>query len=141
MLLLFLHSSGIVHMEFILEGVTVNKHRYKEVLCRLCNSICLKHYELWCRKNCLFLHDNAPAHLSVLVLEDLAEQQVTVLPHPPYSSDLTPCNFFFLSHLKEELHGCRIQSTKEIVNDTREAVRHLPASNFQQCFQQPHQRW
>jgi hypothetical protein len=29
---LFFDSSGIVHMEFIPEGVTVNKYLYKEIL-------------------------------------------------------------------------------------------------------------
>jgi hypothetical protein len=38
-------------MKFIPEGATVNKHRYKEILRRLCNSIHNKHPELWRRKN------------------------------------------------------------------------------------------
>jgi hypothetical protein len=29
---LFFDSSGIVHVEFIPEGATVNKHRYEEIL-------------------------------------------------------------------------------------------------------------
>jgi hypothetical protein len=39
MLELFFNSSGIVHMEFIPVGATVNKHHYKEILHRLCNPI------------------------------------------------------------------------------------------------------
>jgi hypothetical protein len=88
MLELFFDSSGSVHREFMLEGVTVNKHCYKEIFCHLCNSIHHKCPELWCRKNWLFLHDNSPAHCSVLVQEELAKQQVTVLPHTLYSPDL-----------------------------------------------------
>jgi hypothetical protein len=42
---LFFDSSEIVHMEFI-PGATVNKHRYKEILRCLRNSICCKHPEL-----------------------------------------------------------------------------------------------
>jgi histone-lysine N-methyltransferase SETMAR len=94
MLELFFNSLGIVHMEFIQEGATVNKHRYKEILRHLCNSICRKHPELWRRKNWLLLHGNAPAHCYVLDQEELAKQHVTVLPHPPYSPDLAPCDFF-----------------------------------------------
>jgi Transposase. len=42
--------TGIFHVEFIPEGSTVNKTRYKE---------------LWFTKNWLLLHDNAPDHLSL----------------------------------------------------------------------------
>jgi hypothetical protein len=89
-------------VEFIPEGATVNKHRYKEILCRLRDSIRRKRSKLWCRKNWLLLYKNAPAHRSVLVQEELAKQQVTVLPHLPYSPDLAPCNFFFLSPLERK---------------------------------------
>ena len=48
------YSIGIVHMEFIPEGATVNKTRYKEILGRLSDSIHHKRPELWRRKNWLF---------------------------------------------------------------------------------------
>jgi hypothetical protein len=32
-------SSGTVHVEFVPEGETVNKHCYKEISCRLDNSV------------------------------------------------------------------------------------------------------
>jgi hypothetical protein len=79
-----------------------DKHRYKEILHRLCNSIRRKRPEFWHTKNWLLLHDNSPAHCSVLVQEELAKQQVTVLPHPPYSLDLAPCDFYFFPWLKKK---------------------------------------
>jgi hypothetical protein len=78
-------------MEFIPEGATVNKHRYKEILRRLLNSIRRKRPELSRRKNWLLIHDSDPAHLSVFVQEELEKQQVTVLPHTLHPSDLAPC--------------------------------------------------
>jgi hypothetical protein len=129
MLELFFNSSGIVHMEFIPEGATVDKHRYNDILSRLHNSIRRKRSELCRKKNWLLLHDNAPAHLSVLVQEELAK-------HPPLSPDLAPCDFFFFSRLKEKLRRYRFLSTEEIVTATREAVRGVPANVFHQCFQQ-----
>jgi hypothetical protein len=35
MLAMFFDPSGIVHMEFLPDGSTVNKHLYKEILRRL----------------------------------------------------------------------------------------------------------
>lgn len=40
-------------------------------------------------------HDNAPSHTSLL--ENLAKKDISVLPHLPYSPDLAPCDFFFIS--------------------------------------------
>ena len=79
-------------MEFIPEDATVNKSHYKEILGLLRDSIRRKRPELWRKKNWLLIHDNVPAHLSVLVQEQLARQQVTVLPHLPYTHVLASCN-------------------------------------------------
>ena len=38
------------------------------------------------------LHDNAPAHKSATVQENLKETGLDVLDHPPYSHDLSPCD-------------------------------------------------
>jgi histone-lysine N-methyltransferase SETMAR len=137
----FFDSSGIIHMEFIPERVTLNKHRYEEILHRLRSSIRCKRPELWRRKNWLLLHDNAPAHRSVLVQEELAKQQVTVLPHPPYSPDPASYDFSFFPRLEGKLRSRRFLSAEEIVTAAREAVQDLPANIFQQCFQQLWQCW
>jgi histone-lysine N-methyltransferase SETMAR len=86
-------------MEFITEGANLNKHCYKEILCCLCNSVWKKYPELRRRKKWLLLHNTIPAHHSLLIEEELAKQQGTVMPHPPYSPDLTPCDLFFFLHL------------------------------------------
>jgi hypothetical protein len=137
---LFSNSSGIVHMEFIPHGATVNKDRYNEILLRLCNSIRRKCPESEGRKNLLLLQDNATAHSSVLVQEELARQHVTVLPHAPYSPNLAPCKFFLFHRFKAKLHGHRFQSSK-VINATRNALRKFPANMFLQCFWQLYQRW
>jgi hypothetical protein len=46
LLKLFFDSSGIVHMDFIPDGATVNKHHYNEILRHLHNSIRRKGPEL-----------------------------------------------------------------------------------------------
>ncbi|KAJ4425780.1 hypothetical protein ANN_27405 [Periplaneta americana] len=127
--------------KFIPQGATVDKILYKEILGRISNSIRRKRPELWHRKNWLLLHDNAPAHRSILVQEELARQQVAVLPHPPYSPDLAPCDFFSLSPHEINPGGRNFYAAEKVMTATREAVRHLPANIFQRCFQQLHKRW
>ena len=56
------------------------------------------------------LHDNAPAHKSATVQEYLKESGLDVLDHPPYSPDLSPCDFCLFPRLKEMLAGHRYES-------------------------------
>ena len=49
------------------------------------------------------LHDNAPAHKSATVQEYQKESGLDVLDHPPYSPDLSPCDFWLFPKLKEML--------------------------------------
>jgi len=39
-------------------------------------------------------HDNAPAHTALRIRQFLTCQGMTLVPHPPYSSDLAPADFF-----------------------------------------------
>lgn len=46
---------------------------------------------------------NASSHTSELVKQVLKSEKVTLLPHPPYSPDPAPCNFFPFSKTKTYL--------------------------------------
>ena len=47
------------------------------------------------------LHDNASSHKCEIVKSFLASEKVKVLNHPPYSPDLSPCDFFLFPRLKK----------------------------------------
>ena len=61
----------------------------------------------------LFHHDNAPAHSSRIVRDVLREFSWKLLPHPPYSPDLAPSDFFLFLKLKEHLKGVYLNNTNE----------------------------
>ena len=56
------------------------------------------------------LHDNVPAHKSATIQEDLKESGLHVLDYPPYSPDLSPCDFWLFPRLKEMLAWHRFES-------------------------------
>ena len=58
----------------------------------------------WCPRHQI-THDNAPAYKSGTVQEYLKESGLDVLDHPPYSPDLSPCDFWLFPRLKEMLAG------------------------------------
>ena len=56
------------------------------------------------------LHDNASSHRCEVVKSFLASEKVKVLNHPPYSPDLSPCDFFLFPRLKKMLSGNKYTS-------------------------------
>jgi len=57
------------------------------------------------RRGVLLLHDNAPAHTAGVATSVAAECGYELLPHPPYSPDLAPSDFYLFPLLKEHLRG------------------------------------
>jgi [histone H3]-lysine36 N-dimethyltransferase SETMAR len=140
MLIVFFDSEGIVRSEFVPRGTTVNSEYYKGVLQRLRNDVRRKRPEKWAN-GFLLHHDNAPCHTSLLIREFLAEKKVPVCPHPPYSPDLAPCDFWLFPKIKSVLKGKRFDTISDIERATTEQLKTLPKEAFQKCFQSWNQRW
>ena len=82
---------GIVHVDWVPEGQTVNHVYYKEVLTNLREQVRRRRRpEMW------VLHqDNARAHNALSVKTFLTKHKITVLELPPYSPDLAACDIFY----------------------------------------------
>jgi len=62
----------------------------------------------------LVSHDNARPHASGAVSEILEKYGWQVLPHLPYSPDMSPSDFDLFSKLKKPLHGKCFRSIEEV---------------------------
>ena len=98
MLICFFDQKGIVHKEFVPPGQTVNAAFYVEVLKRLKENVRMKRPDQWRNNTWLLHHDNAPAHAALLTLRFLTDNNITVVPHSPYSPDLAPSDFFYFQN-------------------------------------------
>jgi hypothetical protein len=79
-------------------------------------------------------HDNAPAHDALRVSEFLAKNYVTKTDHPPYSSDLPPCDFWLFP--KTALKEQRFSDLSDIQQYMETLQRGIPENDFQDCFRQ-----
>jgi len=86
-------------------------------------------------------HDNALAHASLLIRIYLAKYQTSVVPHPPYSSDVAAGYFFLFPKLKTTLKGRRFQTIEEIYENAIRELRAITESAFQEAFQQWKKLW
>ncbi|EGI60875.1 Mariner Mos1 transposase [Acromyrmex echinatior] len=80
-------------------------------------------------------HDNAPSHMAFIVANYLAQSNTPVVPQPPYSPDLAPCDFFLFPRLKRELKGKHWESVENIQKHVTTFLRDIPVEEFQRAFQ------
>ena len=137
----FFDSCGIVHYEYTPEGQTVNKEYYLEVLRCLRDAVQRKWPDLWAAKNFQLHHDKAPAHSAHVIQAFLAKNSMPVLRQPPYSPDLSPCDFWLFPKFKTTMKGRRFESQEDIRKKSTEELRSIPEEEFKTCFQKWQKRW
>jgi hypothetical protein len=71
----------------------------------------------------LVIHtDNSPCHTANGVLDFVSQRKVRFAPHPPYSPDIAPSDFFLFGDLKRQLRGSRFQTDEELLVEIRKLV-------------------
>ena len=120
-------------IDFLERGTSVNSQRYVQTLQKLRARL---------RKNAIIQHDNARPHTSRETNAPLQKMDFTnVLPHPPDSPDLAPCDFWLFPKLKEHLKGTRFVSDEQVTHAVHSWCRQQPASFFCDGLQQLVYRW
>ena len=107
--------NGNEHKEFVLPGQTVNQQFYLKLLQRLHVSVQKKWPEMWSSGDWFLHHNDAPAHTAFSVQQFLAKN-MTVIPHPPYSPELPPCNSFLFPLMKGQMKGKCFADVSEVKN-------------------------
>ena len=62
---------------------------------------------------------------------------IKTVPHPPYSPDLAPCNFW----LFPKLRGCRYETIEEMKEAVTKVIETLTKENFYCAFQKLLERY
>ena len=113
-LIVFFYAEGVIHREFVREGQKVNAEFYVGVLDRLLKRIRRVRTAKFQSSEWLLLHDNAPSHNAAIVKKFLANRNVAVFHHPPYSPDLAPAVYFLFPKLKFSVKGRHFQTVEAI---------------------------
>ena len=110
----FWDTDGVIHIDYLPRGTTMNGQYYADLLVRLRESIKEKRRGK-IRRGVLLQQDNAPVHSSKVAMQSVRDCGFELLPHPPYSPDLAPSDFFLFSKLKKELRGQRYDDDDELM--------------------------
>ncbi len=130
MLILFFDSRGVIHHEYVPEGLTVNAMFYVQVLDHLCKCIARVRPEMWIDRKFFFLYDNAHPHTAAIVQQFLPKKGVAQLSHPPYLPDLPSPDYFAFPKLKLELKGDHYALIEDIQKSVTAKLKAFSISNL-----------
>jgi len=89
----------------------------------------------------LILHDNGCPHLGKVVTDLLSKYEWKVVPHAPYSPDMSPPDFDLFPKLKEPMHGHRFSSLEEVSAAVTRAIQGLNKSGTLNGIENFPKRW
>ena len=137
----FFDNTGMIYMPWVPTGQTVNKEYYVEVLREFRKRFYRKRRALFKSGQWHFNQDNATVYNSILVTDYLTKMGTKTVPHPPYSPDLAPSDFWLFPKLKEKLRGCRYETIEEMKEAVTKIIDTLTQEDFHGAFQKLLERY
>jgi histone-lysine N-methyltransferase SETMAR len=93
MVMALFDSKGLIYTHIVPRGTTINAIYTVKVLGIFMKNVKKKRPAM-VEQEWFFHWDNAPVHTAAVVKEWIAANGLQLLPHPPYSPDLAPADFF-----------------------------------------------
>ena len=131
---------GVLFVDYLEKGKTINSERYIGQLMRLKNEIDEKRLQMK-KKKVIFHQDNAPCHKSLATMAKLNELSFELLPHPPYSPDLAPSDHYLFADRKKMLQGKRFYSNEEVITETNAYFEAKDKSFYNNGIEMLEKRW
>jgi histone-lysine N-methyltransferase SETMAR len=118
-------NAGILSAHFVPTGQTVNGLYYKHFLQEILRPAIRKKRRHLLEAGPLLLHDNATPHKSAHVTSLIDQYGWETLRHPPYSPDLSPCDFDLFPKLKLPMRGTRFNDLEDLKDAVATQVRRI----------------
>ncbi|XP_047370017.1 histone-lysine N-methyltransferase SETMAR-like [Vespa velutina] len=98
------------------DNTTINSEVYCHQLDKLNDALQQKRTELINRKGVVFHQDNARSHTSLVSRQKFLQLEWDTMPHPPYSPDLAPLDYYLFRSLQNFLDGETFTSNEKVKN-------------------------
>ena len=89
----------------------------------------------------LLQHDNAKPHVSFKTKAAIRELGFEVMPHPAYSPDLAPSDYWLFARVKDWLSGKNFSSNSALASSVNQWVKVTPKDFFTSGLQRLPVRW
>ena len=92
-------------------------------------------------KGVLLQQDNARVHTCKVAMDAVERNGYELIPHPAYSPDLAPSDFFLFPNLKKDIRGLHFRSDEEVVPAVEEWVNGKDPDFFNSGLMALEHRW
>jgi len=129
-------------IELVPNGRAVNADLYSEQLERVHQAIQQHYPALVNRGRVLLQHDNARPHVSRKAKGKIEELGgIEVLPHPAYSPDLAPSDYYLFLSMAHFLRGRTFETPEDVENGCREFFKSKPQEWYKRGIEELAQKW
>jgi hypothetical protein len=80
--------------------------------------------------------ENGRPHIAKKVTEFIAGNDVKRVPHPPYSPDLAPCDFYLFGHIKGGLAGASFEELDQLLHTIDTIFQFIEKASLKRVFQE-----
>ena len=87
-----------------------------------------------CRHHLILHFDNAKPHTAKRTLQKIEELQWEKLDHPPYSPDISPCDFFLFGYVKTKLPQYNCSSIYELTKAIDDICSKITSTMWENVF-------
>lgn len=134
MLLSFFNSHGMIYFDFVRHPQTVNEIKFRQIFTQF-DIAYQNRRPRGVVQGRHFLHfDNTPAHTAFLTRQHIRQLGWTCIPHPPYSPDMMPNDFWLYPRLKKPLKGHRFRTLNELEDAVRDEIGRITCEEYHHCM-------
>ena len=105
---------GFFVIDELPQGVSYNSSYFKQ---NILDVLISKKFQIWPNSNGkkIWLHlDNCKVHSSKQTTTNISQSSFKRAPHPPYSPDIAPSDFYLFGNIKKKLEGAMFNSREEL---------------------------
>lgn len=133
---------GLVYFETVPDGRTITAEIYCGQLTRMYEVLSQKYPGLVNRKRVLLQQDNARPHTAKVTRDKIEELGgIEILPHPAFSPDLAPSDYYLFRSMAKFLRGKRFESRENIESAVQQFFASKPKEWFYQGLKELAERW
>jgi hypothetical protein len=114
MVTVFFNGTGLRMIDILPQNQKIDAQYFSEYVIPSLVSICYPTVRTCRRRKCVVHFDKAPIDNSKVVIDKLDEENLKGMPHPAYSPDLSPCDFFVFGYLKDKLIDQQYTTPEEL---------------------------
>jgi histone-lysine N-methyltransferase SETMAR len=142
LLCIWWNYEGLICYELLPDSHTINAGIYSQQLENM-YMVLLEKYPVLVNRKCMLLQqDNAHPHTVKNTLQKIEELEgIELLPHPTFSPDLAPSDYYLFHSMAQFLHGKMFQSVADIEVAVEEFFASKDKEWFYQAFKELAEKW